>query len=141
MGNGPYRVYKNRLKGTNLGLWSKKYNNTVTGEGSLDYPEFKGYYSNLYWADIETSKQPFTVVCATENIFLHMLNPENPKLAETRNASVPYPAGGFSFLHGIPAIGTKFRSADRTGPMGMKNIFSHKGRRNHKEIELYFDFR
>ena len=70
-----------------------------------------------------------------------MLNPELPKLAEARNAQVQYPDGGFSFLHGIPAIGTKFRTADRTGPMGNKNIFSHKGRRNHKELEIFFDFR
>jgi len=44
MADGPYRVWKNRIKGTQFGVYNKKYNNTVTGQ-SWDYPEFKGYYS------------------------------------------------------------------------------------------------
>jgi hypothetical protein len=28
MGDGPYRVWKNRLKGNQFGVWSKTYNNT-----------------------------------------------------------------------------------------------------------------
>ena len=32
MGNGPYRVWKNRMKGNKFGIWKKKYNNTETGE-------------------------------------------------------------------------------------------------------------
>ncbi|MEO7767091.1 MAG: glycoside hydrolase family 2 TIM barrel-domain containing protein, partial [Ferruginibacter sp.] len=47
LGNGPYRVYKNRIKGTTFDTWAKTYNNAVTGE-EWDYPEFKGYYSNFY---------------------------------------------------------------------------------------------
>ncbi|MFW5821278.1 MAG: glycoside hydrolase family 2 protein, partial [Bacteroidota bacterium] len=46
LADGPYRVYKNRMKGPQFGYWEKEYNNTVTGE-SWDYPEFKGYYSNF----------------------------------------------------------------------------------------------
>ena len=45
MGRGPYRVWKNRIPGTNYGVWHKEYNNTITGESfeNLVYPEFKGY--------------------------------------------------------------------------------------------------
>ena len=32
MGFGPYRVWKNRLKGNRFGVWKKNYNNTETGE-------------------------------------------------------------------------------------------------------------
>ena len=32
MGNGPYRVWKNRMKGNQFGIWQKTYNNTETGE-------------------------------------------------------------------------------------------------------------
>ncbi|WP_261387914.1 hypothetical protein [Chitinophaga pinensis] len=35
MGDGPYRVWKNRLKGTRFGVWHKDYNNTETGELEL----------------------------------------------------------------------------------------------------------
>ena len=32
MGDGPYRVWKNRRKGNQFGIWTKEYNNTETGE-------------------------------------------------------------------------------------------------------------
>ena len=32
MANGPYRVWKKRSKGTQFGVFGKKYNNTVTGQ-------------------------------------------------------------------------------------------------------------
>ena len=32
MGDGPYRVWKNRMKGNQFGIWNKNYNNTETGE-------------------------------------------------------------------------------------------------------------
>ena len=52
MGRGPYRVWKNRIPGTNYGVWHKEYNNTITGESfeNLVYPEFKAYHANMYWA-------------------------------------------------------------------------------------------
>ena len=40
-GRGPYRVWKNRMKGQQFGVWHKDYNNTITGE-SWKYTEFKG---------------------------------------------------------------------------------------------------
>ena len=40
MGRGAYRVWKNRIAGTNYGVWHKDYNNTITGESfeNLVYP-------------------------------------------------------------------------------------------------------
>jgi len=32
LGRGPYRVWKNRLRGQKFGVWHKAYNNTITGE-------------------------------------------------------------------------------------------------------------
>src|SRR6185312_5455834 len=72
MGDGPYRVWKNRLKGVTLNVWDKAYNNTITGEGNVIYPEFKGYYSNFYWMRLETAGQPFTIVCANEDVYLRL---------------------------------------------------------------------
>ncbi len=46
LGRGPYRVWKNRMKGQQFGVWHKDYNNTVTG-ASWQYPEFKGYHADL----------------------------------------------------------------------------------------------
>ncbi|MGE5421510.1 MAG: glycoside hydrolase family 2 TIM barrel-domain containing protein, partial [Chloroflexota bacterium] len=67
LADGPYRVWKNRLKGTEFGLHDKKSNNTVTGQ-SWDYPEFRGYYSGLYAVQIRTLEQPITIVSATEDL-------------------------------------------------------------------------
>ncbi len=74
MGFGPYRVWKNRMKGNRFGIWNKPYNNTETGEAWL-YPEFKGYYANLYWCRFITSTIPFTVFTDTEDVFLRLFTP------------------------------------------------------------------
>ncbi len=80
MGRGPYRVWKNRIPGTNYGVWHKEYNNTITGESTenLVYPEFKGYHANLYWATLQSSTAPFTVYAASDGIFLRVFTPEEP---------------------------------------------------------------
>ena len=138
MGDGPYRVWKNRMKGTSLDTWEKDYNNTVTGESGFIYPEFKGYHSRLYWAKILTSEQPFTVVCCNEDIFLRMFTPETPQ--KPYNTAPPFPSGDISFMHGIPPIGTKSQVPENMGPMGKKHMFYTYGNTRCKEITLYFDF-
>jgi hypothetical protein len=138
MGDGPYRVWKNRMKGTSLGTWAKDYNNTVTGERGFIYPEFKGYHSCLYWVIIMTSEQPFTIVCCSEDIFLRMFTPETPK--KSYNTAPPFPSGDISFMHGIPPIGTKSQLPENMGPMGKKNMFYTYGNTRCKEMTLYFNF-
>jgi hypothetical protein len=141
MGNGPYRVWKNRMKGTKFGVWKKVYNNTETAE-SWNYPEFKGYYSNMYWCKFITSAQPFTVYTENEDLFLRLFTPA-PKTDQWHNYEPMFPNGDISFMQGIPAIGTKTQRPETTGPMGMKNIFYdyEKDPARALKIKLYFDFR
>jgi hypothetical protein len=134
MGEGPYRVWKNRLKGNTLNVWSKAYNNTVTGE-SWVYPEFKGYHRNFYWATIESKEQDFTIVCPDEEVYLRLFTPEKPKGANNDNTSPEFPAGNISFMHGINPIGTKFSKPEAMGPNSMPNMFSYE-----KYLTLYFNF-
>ncbi len=124
MANGPYRVWKNRLKGTQFGVFEKKYNNTVTGQ-SWDYPEFKGYYSNFYAVEIQTREIPITIVSATDDLFLHLFTPATAtNLRGVVGEMTPsFPSGNISVLHGISPIGTKFSRADEEGPQGKKNIY------------------
>lgn len=136
--NGPYRVWKNRLRGTTFGIYEKKYNNTVTGE-TLDYPEFKGYYSNFYSVRILTMNFPFTVVAATEDLFLHMFTPQKPKYPAGW-VTPPFPEGDISFLHGISPIGTKFLQPEQLGPQGQKNIFMLNRNTEPLSGVLYFKF-
>ncbi|MBD0368944.1 MAG: glycoside hydrolase family 2, partial [Flavisolibacter sp.] len=141
MGNGPYRVWKNRMKGNQFGIWKKAYNNTETGEVPFVYPEFKGYYSNMYWCKFITTSQPFTVLTPNEDLFFRLFTPaykEDP----WRNYVLTFPSGDLSFLQGIPGIGTKTQKTENTGPMGMKNIFYdyEKDPKRWLMMTLYFDF-
>ncbi len=107
MGDGPYRVYKNRMRGVKFGIWTKAYNNTVTGESGWEYPEFKGYHANVYWAEINGKENiSFKVFIQSDDIFLRMLTPESPGFPA--KTTLDYPSGDLSFLQGINAIGTKF---------------------------------
>ncbi|MBL7968065.1 MAG: hypothetical protein JNK09_13780 [Prolixibacteraceae bacterium] len=134
MGNGPYRVWKNRMKGNTLNVWEKAYNNTITGE-SWVYPEFKGYFRDFYWGTIQTKTQNFTVVCPDNDIFLRLFTPEKPKGAGNDNTSPEFPKGNISFLHGINPIGTKFTKAETLGPMSQPNQYLYE-----KGMTLYFNF-
>lgn len=124
LADGPYRVWKNRLKGTQFGLFEKKYNNTITGQSWI-FPEFKGYYSNFYAVEIETKELPFTIVSATANLFLHLFTPRAATNLRGVRGEVnpPFPSGDISVLHGISAVGTKFSRADEEGPQGQKNVY------------------
>jgi hypothetical protein len=137
MANGPYRVWKNRLKGTQFGVFEKKYNNTVTGQ-SWDYPEFKGYYSNFYAVQIQTNELPITIITCTDDLFLHLFTPATPgNLNGVRGGMAPpFPSGNISVLHGISPVGTKFSSAQEEGPQGEKNSYNGEFLRG----TIYFRF-
>jgi hypothetical protein len=131
LANGPYHVWKNRLKGTQFGFYNKKYNNTITGQ-TWDYPEFKGYYSNFYTVEILTKELPVKVVSGTDNLYLHLFTPEAAKYSTGRGigsggmVNPHFPSGDISFLHAISAIGTKFSKPETEGPQGEKNLYDGK---------------
>ena len=140
MGDGPYRVWKNRLKGVKLNVWDKVYNNTVTGQGKVEYPEFKGYYSNLYWMKLNTTGQPITIVCDNQDVFMRLFTPENPK--KVYNTAPAFPSGDISFMNGITAIGTKSQKPDKLGAQGFPNKYFdyYKDINMALSINLFFDF-
>lgn len=140
MGDGPYRVWKNRLKGNRFGIWHKQYNNTETGE-CWNYPEFKGYYANMYWCDVVTDKTSFRVYTENEGLFLRLFTPAW-KTDQWHNYEPLFPSGDISFMQGISSIGTKTQRNETTGPMGSKNIFYDYEKEPERalQIVLYFDF-
>ncbi|QNL52513.1 glycoside hydrolase family 2 [Olivibacter sp. SDN3] len=141
MGIGPYRVWKNRMRGQAFGVWSKAYNDSETGEAPWLYPEFKGYHAQMYWSELELKNQSFRVVTPDEDTFLRLYTPaykEDP----WKNYDLIFPSGDISFMQGITGIGTKTQKRENTGPMGKKNIFYdyEKDPSRAKELTLYFDF-
>lgn len=141
MGRGPYRVWKNRIPGTNYGVWHKAYNNTITGESyeNLVYPEFKGYHANLYWATLESETTPFTVYACTDGIFFRIFTPEEPK--GRVSATMPkFPDGNLSFLLDIPAI-CSFKPIEQQGPNSQPGNIRIKSGDEGLRLNLMFDFR
>ena len=139
LGNGPYRVWKNRLKGVSLNVWEKDYNNTITGETYL-YPEFKGYHSNMYWLKLLNEEKPFTIYTSTENLFFRLYTPDDPQ-ADPRYTKVEFPEGDISFLQGINPVGTKFKKPEMLGPQSQTNMYRRHRKDGDLYIKLYFDFR
>lgn len=136
LGRGPYRVWQNRLKGMQFGVHQKAYNNTITGE-TWNYPEFKGYHSEVNWVTIETKESPFTVYSPDENMYFQMLKPAREKAAlDNNNVEPAFPEGSIGFLNAISAIGTKFHSAKSMGPQSQKTIANGETIRR----TLWFDF-
>jgi len=143
MGKGPYRVWKNRIKGTNYGIWKKDYNNTVTGESfeNLVYPEFKGYHANLYWATLESDNTPFTVYSETDGLYFRVFTPEEPTMRrDGENSMHEFPEGDISFLYDIPAI-RSFKTIPQLGPKSQPSSIRIKSGDDGLRMKLWFDFR
>ncbi|MEM6769575.1 MAG: glycoside hydrolase family 2 TIM barrel-domain containing protein, partial [Bacteroidota bacterium] len=124
LGGGPHRVYKNRMRGPRMGQYYKAYNDAMTG-AAWEYPEFKGYYRDLYWARFHGREGAgdFSLISASENVFLRLYTPRLPDDARP-GVSPPYPAGDVSLMHAIPPIGTKFKLPDQLGPAGAPQFYS-----------------
>jgi hypothetical protein len=139
LGNGPYRVWKNRLKGVTLNIWEKDYNNTVTGE-SWVYPEFKGFHSNLYAADLTTGEGVIRLVAASDDLYLHLFTPDAPVKRNNDNTLGIFPDGQLSILNAISPVGTKFRPAKDVGPQSQPNYYQSSGRSEPLKGKVYLKF-
>ena len=120
LGDGPYRVWKNRLKGASTDVWYKNYNNTITGE-TYDYPEFKGYHANMYWAKIENKIASFTIYFNQPNTYLQIGKPDKQKTKFNPFVNPNFPDSFIGIMNGIPPIGTKFKGPQTMGPQSQKN--------------------
>lgn len=143
MGRGAYRVWKNRIKGTNYGIWKKAYNNTVTGENfeNLVYPEFKGYHANMYWATLESDRVPFTVYSESDGLFFRVFTPEEPvRRRNGENTMREFPTGDISFLYDIPAMRSG-KSIPELGPKSQPSTIRIKKGDEGFRMKLWFDFR
>ncbi|MFV0589933.1 MAG: glycoside hydrolase family 2 TIM barrel-domain containing protein [Draconibacterium sp.] len=137
LGEGPSHVWKNRLKGGRLDVFDRLYNNILPGTNTWNYPQFKGYYADVSWMELNTVYGKFTVVAQEEDLFVRLFDfygisgPKNyPEL----------PVGNISFLDGIPPVGTKLAmgiSNDtwNLGPEGKLNVMEKPVKRT-----LYFYF-
>lgn len=115
LGDGPARVWKNRLGGGVLGVWTKRAADS-TPASSANEPKLRGYYGDVYWARLHTTEGDLTLVFESDDLYLGLFSPEFPE--DARHAVAAVPPSGITFLNGISPIGTKFHAAEALGPQG-----------------------
>lgn len=134
LGDGPYRVWQNRLTGVTPGVWKNDYNNTITGWRDWIYPEFKGCFAHVRWLQLETTEGPITVVPEGAR-FVQVLTPEFPPKELAGHTIPPLPKCGLGFLDAIPAIGSKFNAPEAGGPSGQRAVAHGE---YHGRVSFYF---
>ncbi|WP_289660149.1 glycoside hydrolase family 2 protein [Flavobacterium panacagri] len=142
-GRGPYRVWKNRIKGTAYGIWEKDYNTTITGESfeNLVYPEFKGYHANVIGANLKAGTSSFKVFSESDNLFLRLFTPDLPKNGFPGSYPQPaFPEGDISFMYEIPAM-RDFKPLEQQGPQSQPTNIRIKSGDEGIKMNLWFDFR
>ncbi len=111
LGRGPYRVWQNRIHGTQMGVWENDYNDPIPGE-SFIYPEFKGYFADWKWVSVNTIEGTFNLSNASENSYLGIFTPRDGRDAQLYTL----PQSGIAILKVIPAVRNKVNSTDLVGP-------------------------
>ena len=120
VGKGPYRVWQNRQEGPQYGLWQNDYNDPIPGE-SWDYPEFKGYFSNVNWMKLNTSEGAIGIELMTGKIGVYTPRDGRDHILYT------LPETGISILRAIPAVRNKVNTTDLNGPSAQPYWSKGKG--------------
>ncbi|WP_240768486.1 glycoside hydrolase family 2 TIM barrel-domain containing protein [Olivibacter sp. XZL3] len=138
LGKGPYRVWKNRPQGTTYNVWKNRNNNTQTGSFPWIFPEFKGYYADVTWMEMNTVEGKFYLSFPSEDLYVRLFDfygltgiKPHPDL----------PVGNVSFLDAIPPIGTKLAlnmttDTKRLGPQSELNHLD--GKLVERKVYFYF---
>jgi len=120
VGKGPYRVWQNRMEGPQYGLWQNDYNDPIPGE-SFEYPEFKGYFSNVSWMKLKTTEGQIGIEGIGMKIGVYTPRDGRDHLLYT------LPETGISILKTIPAVRNKVNTTDLNGPSAQPYWSKGKG--------------
>lgn len=118
-GNGPYRVWQNRIHGPQYGIWENEYNDPVPGE-SFTYPEFKGYFSGVDWMTINTKNGSVTITPNDGSDYVGVFSPRDGSDHQLYNI----PSTGISLLKYILPVRNKNHETDRIGPSSQPHFVS-----------------
>lgn len=137
LGNGPYRVWKNRLYGNSVNVWSNSYNNTQTGSAPWIFPEFKGYYSNVHWMELNTVQGKIIMAAAEKDMYLRLFDFYGLSGIQPAPA---LPSGNISFLDNIPPVGTKLalKIDPNTAALGPESEGNHVDHTYNRTLYFYF---
>ncbi|MFT4032565.1 MAG: glycoside hydrolase family 2 TIM barrel-domain containing protein [Siphonobacter sp.] len=136
LGKGPSHVWKNRLQGVTLDVYRNRNNDAQAGHAPWEYPEFKGYFSDIVWMEFNTLEGKFTIASPEPGLFVRLFD-----FYAIRGAK-PHPdlpPGDISFLDCIPATGSKLgispANVQALGPNSALNAINSPIQRT-----LYFYF-
>jgi hypothetical protein len=118
LGAGPYRIWKNRQAGTEFGLHQANYSRSTPGV-SYEYPEFEGFFGAWDWLEMHTRDAKVVIRNGSGIPYFGLYRPtpgDKPVLE--------LPDLGWSFLHAVPPIGTKFDLPDVLGPESQPTQFT-----------------
>ena len=122
MGDGPYRVWKNRMKGNQFGIWKK--NTTIQKPvKSWIYPEFKGYHCNMYWCKFITTMINHLMFTLKMKMYFFACLHLHGKQTSGIIMNPFFQPAIFHLCRVFQVLALKHNVNETTGPMGMKNIF------------------
>lgn len=111
LGAGPYRVWQNRIHGTQYDIWENDYNDPIPGE-TFTYPEFKGYFEDVSWMNIRTKEGTISLTNETPGTYIGIYQPRDGR----DRLLYTLPESGISVLNVIPPVRNKVNSTDLCGP-------------------------
>ena len=123
VGKGPYRVWQNRMEGPQYGLWQNDYNDPIPGE-TFEYPEFKGYFADVTWMQIETSEGKIGIMNPSDHVGVYTPRDGRDHILYT------LPETDISILKVIPAVRNKVNTTDLNGPSAQPYWSKGKGNIN-----------
>jgi hypothetical protein len=137
LGKGPYHVWKNRLQGQTYNVWQNLKNSTRTGFSPWIYPEFKGYFDDISWLQLDTAEGKITIGTKEEKMFVRLFEFYGIYGAE---GYPKLPAGNISFLDAIPPLGTvlAFNINDKTETLGPDSELNHLNGTFKRTLYFYF---
>lgn len=147
----------------NHGVWTKAYNNTVTGQYDSAqqpvYPEFKGHHADVRFMRLfGKDGNGFSVSSDTEKMYVRLFTPEEPGRAslgemggpeeaairaraqkKPERTMVKFPEGDISFLLSIPPM-RSYKPLEQQGPQSQPDVNRIKPGDDGFNINLVFDF-
>jgi hypothetical protein len=137
LGDGPYRVWKNRLQGVSFNVWQNAYNNTQTGASPWIYPEFKGYFADITWIELNTVQGKILVASPATGLYVRLFD------FYGLSGIKPFPdlpPGNLSFLECIPPMGSKLalNINSNTSSLGSQSELNHLKGSFKRTLYFYF---
>jgi hypothetical protein len=93
------------LQGVTLNVHQNRNNHSHTGSAPWVYPEFKGYFADIVWMELNTLEGKFTIASPGKDLFVRLFNFYGISGVKPTPG---LPLGDISFLDAIPPVGTKF---------------------------------